>query len=224
MTVKSTVEGSHLLMAVGRKPNISDLGLEAAGVKYERGGITVDAGMITSNRKVFAIGDCTGGLQFTHVANYHAGIVIRRALFQMPAKVNNKIIPWVTFTEPELAHCGLSEEQARAEKGKISVLRWPFHENDRAQAERATAGLVKVVTDRKGRILGASIVGENAGELIQMWSLAISQGMKIKAMTDWISPYPTLSELNKRAAYRYFGAAAGSAVVRTAINWLTKLG
>ncbi|MGI9411760.1 MAG: dihydrolipoyl dehydrogenase family protein [Hyphomicrobiaceae bacterium] len=220
----ATVEGTHLLMAVGRVPNLSDLGLEAAGIKYERGGITVDGGMVTSNRKVFAIGDCTGGLQFTHVANYHAGIVIRRALFQMPAKVNNKIIPWVTFTEPELAHCGLSEDQARAEKGKINVLRWPFHENDRAQAERATDGLVKVITDRKGRILGASIVGENAGELIQMWSLAISQGMKIKAMTDWISPYPTLSELNKRAAYRYFGAAAGSAVVRTAINWLTKLG
>ena len=129
----ATVEGSHLLMAVGRVPNISDLGLEAAGIKFERGGITVDGGMVTSNRKVFAIGDCTGGLQFTHVANYHAGIVIRRALFQMPAKVNNKIIPWVTFTEPELAHCGLSEDQARAEKGKINVLRWPFHENDRAQ-------------------------------------------------------------------------------------------
>ena len=221
---EASVNGTHLLMAVGRKPNIGDLGLEAAGIKYERGGITVDAGMITSNRKVFAIGDCTGGLQFTHVANYHAGIVIRRALFQMPAKANDKIIPWVTYTEPELAHCGMSEEQARKEYPVVNVLRWPLHENDRAQAERATEGLVKVLTDKKGRILGASIVGHNAGELIQMWSLAISQKMKIKAMTEWISPYPTLSEVNKRAAYRYFGAAAGSAAVRTAINWLTKLG
>ncbi len=218
------IEGTHLLLAVGRKPNIEDLGLEAAGIKHERGGITVDAGMVTSNRRVFAIGDCTGGLQFTHVANYHAGIVVRRALFQMPAKANAGIIPWVTYTEPELAHCGLTEEQAQAKAGKINVLRWPYHENDRAQAERTTEGLVKVITDRRGRILGASIVGEHAGEVIQMWSLAISQKMKIKAMTDWISPYPTLSEVNKRAAYRYFGAAAGSATVRSVINWLTKLG
>ncbi|MEM9357531.1 MAG: FAD-dependent oxidoreductase [Pseudomonadota bacterium] len=221
---EATIEGSHLLMAVGRKPNIDDLGLEAAGIKFERTGISVDAGMITSNRKVFAIGDCAGGLQFTHVANYHAGIVIRRALFQMPAKANDNVIPWVTYTEPELAHCGMSEEQAREEYPVVNVLRWPYHENDRAQATRATEGLVKVLTDKRGRILGASIVGDNAGELIQMWSLAISQKMKIKAMTEWVSPYPTLSEINKRAAYRYFGAAAGSAMVRTAINWLTKLG
>ncbi len=221
---ETTIAGSHLLLAVGRKPNISELGLDAAGIKYERGGITVDSGMITSNRKVFAIGDCTGGLQFTHVANYHAGIVIRRALFQMPAKVDNGLVPWVTYTEPELAHCGLTEEQAKAKHGKVNVLRWPMHENDRAQAERQTEGLVKVVTDKRGRILGASIVGESAGELIQMWSLAISQKMKVKAMTEWISPYPTLSEVNKRAAYRYFGAAAGSATIRTVINWLTKLG
>ncbi|MGI9422747.1 MAG: dihydrolipoyl dehydrogenase family protein [Hyphomicrobiaceae bacterium] len=219
-----TIEGTHLLLAVGRKPNITDLGLDEAGIKYERGGITVDDGMITSNRKVFAIGDCTGGLQFTHVANYHAGLVIRRALFQLPAKANAGVIPWVTFTEPELAHCGLSEAQAKAKHGTVNVLRWPFHENDRAQAERATDGLVKVITDRKGRILGASIVGEHAGELIQMWSLAISQKMKIKAMTEWISPYPTFSEVNKRAAYRNYATAAGSGLVRTAINWLTKLG
>ena len=221
---EATVDGTHLLMAVGRKPNISDLGLEAAGIKFERSGISVNAGLTTSNRKVFAIGDCTGGLQFTHVANYHAGIVIRRALFQMPAKTNNNMVPWVTYTEPELAHCGMSEEQAREEFPVVNVLRWPYHENDRAQAERSTEGLVKVLTDKRGRILGASIVGDHAGELIQMWSLAISQKMKIKAMTEWISPYPTLSEVNKRAAYRYFGAAAGSAVVRTAVNWLTKLG
>lgn len=221
---EATVEGSHLLMAVGRRPNISDLGLEAAGIKYERGGITVDNGLVTSNRKVFAIGDCIGGLQFTHVANYHAGIVIRRALFQLPAKVNTGLVPWVTYAEPELAHVGLTEAQAKAAGHQVSVLRWPLHENDRAQAERATEGLVKVVVGKKGRILGASIVGEHAGELIQMWSLAISQNLKIKAMTEWISPYPTLSEVNKRAAYRYYASAAGSALVRTAVKWLTKLG
>ena len=218
------VEGTHLLVAAGRKPNIADLGLEAAGIKYEKRGITVDAGLVTSNPSVFAIGDCTGGLQFTHVANYHAGIVVRRALFRMPAKVNNNLVPWVTYTEPELAHVGMTEEQARKAKGKISVLRWPFHENDRAQAERATEGHVKVVVDGKGVILGASILGAHAGELIQMWSLAISQGMKIKAMTAWISPYPTLSEVNKRVAYRYYATAASNPMVRKVVGWLKKLG
>lgn len=219
-----TISGTHVLMAAGRRPNLTDLGLEAAGVNYERRGITVDAGMVTSNPKIFAIGDVTGGLQFTHVANYHAGIVIRRVLFKMPAKVDNGLVPWVTYTEPELANVGLSEEQAKAKHGKISVLRWPYHENDRAQAERETDGHVKVITDAKGRILGCSIVGLHAGELIQMWSLAVSQKMKIKAMTEWISPYPTLGEVNKRAAYRFYATAASNPLVRRAISFLKKFG
>lgn len=229
VTVKSgdkqdVVEGTHLLIAAGRRPNLQGLDLEAAGIVYERSGIKVDKGLVTSNPKVFAIGDCVGGLQFTHVANYHAGIVIRRALFRMPAKVDSGRVPWVTYTDPELAHVGLTEEQARKTAAKINVLRWPYHENDRAQAERETEGFVKVVTDGKGRILGASIVGSHAGELIQMWSLAIAQGLKIKAMTDWISPYPTLAEINKRAAIRYYAAATSSPMVRKVIGWLKKLG
>lgn len=218
------IEGTHVLMAAGRKPNISDLGLDAAGIKYEKRGITVGPSLVTSNANVFAIGDVTGGLQFTHVANYHAGIVIRRALFKLPAKANTDMVPWVTYTEPELANVGLSEDAARAKVGKINVLRWPYHENDRAQAERITEGHVKVVTDAKGRILGCSIVGEHAGELIQIWSLAISQKMKIKAMTEWISPYPTLGEVNKRAAFRYFATAASNPLVRKAISFLKKFG
>jgi pyruvate/2-oxoglutarate dehydrogenase complex dihydrolipoamide dehydrogenase (E3) component len=221
---KTEIDGTHLLLAVGRKPNIGDLNLQAAGVKAEKGGIVVDRGLRTTNKKVFAIGDVVGGLQFTHVANYHAGIVIRRALFGLPAKVSTRHIPWVTFTEPELAHVGISERDAIAQKLKVSVLRWPFHENDRAQAERETEGHIKVVTDRKGRILGASILGAHAGELIQMWSLAIAKGLDIKTMTDWISPYPTLSEVNKRAAYRFFVDKAGSPLVRRIIGWLAKLG
>ncbi len=217
-------EGSHLLLAVGRKPNTSDMGLEAAGIRYDKRGIKVDSGLRTSNRRVFAIGDVIGGLQFTHVANYHAGIVIRRALFRLPAKVDTAIIPWCTFTDPELAHVGLSEADAKKKAGKINVLRWPYHENDRAQATRETVGHVKVVTDKKGRILGATIVGAEAGELIQMWSLAISQKMNIKAMTGWISPYPTLGEINKRAAYRYYATAPTSPIVRKIIGFLAKLG
>lgn len=218
------VSGTHLLLAVGRKPNTDGLGLDVAGIAFDKRGITVSNGLVTSNPKVYAIGDVTGGLQFTHVANYHAGIVIRRVLFRLPAKVDTTVIPWVTYTDPELAHVGLSEAQAQERHGKVSVLRWPYHENDRAQAERATSGHVKVVCDRKGRILGATIVGEHAGELIQMWALAISQKMAIKAMTGFISPYPTFSEVNKRAAYRFYAGAPGSPLVRKVIGALAKLG
>ena len=219
-----SVQGTHILIATGRRPNLSDLGLDAAGIKHERSGITVSSGLVTSNKKVFAIGDVTGGLQFTHVANYHAGIVIRRALFRLPAKVDAGIIPWVTYTDPELAHVGLTEDQAREKHGKVSVLRWPYHENDRAQAERVTHGHVKVVVGKSGSILGATIVGAHAGELIQMWSLAIFQKMKIKAMTGFISPYPTLSEVNKRAAIKYYASAPGNPLVRKVIGLLAKLG
>lgn len=218
------VEGSHILLAVGRKPNLSDLNLEAAGIKYDRRGVTVDKGLKTSNRKVYAIGDVAGGLQFTHVANYHAGLVIRNALFRMPVSVNNNTVPWCTYTEPELAHIGLTEKSATEAGHKISVLRWPYHENDRAQAERVTSGHVKVITGKGGKILGASIVGEHAGELIQMWSLAISQGLKIKAMTGWISPYPTLSEINKRVSYKQYATAPSNPVLRSVISLLSRFG
>jgi pyruvate/2-oxoglutarate dehydrogenase complex dihydrolipoamide dehydrogenase (E3) component len=223
-TGTETITGTHLLLAVGRKPNLDGLGLEAAGIKYDKAGIEVDAGLVTSNRKVYAIGDCIGGPKFTHVANHHAGIVIRRALFWMPAKVDKATISWATYTDPELAHVGLTEAEASQKHPGIRVLRWAMHENDRAQAQRTTEGLVKVVIDNRGRILGASIVGENAGELIQMWSLAIAQKMRIKAMMNWISPYPTLSEVNKRVAYRAYATAPANTLVRKVIGWLAKLG
>jgi pyruvate/2-oxoglutarate dehydrogenase complex dihydrolipoamide dehydrogenase (E3) component len=119
---------------------------------------------------------------------------------------------------------GLTEEAVRRAGGGVRIYRWPYHENDRAHTEHATGGLVKVVTDAKGKVKGAGIVGEQAGELIQMWSLAVSQGLDIKAMTQWISPYPTLSEINKRAAFGYYAAAAASPLVRRAVGWLAKLG
>src|SRR5690606_1442056 len=158
--------------------------------------------------RVLAIGDVTGGPRLTHVANYHASIVIRRLVFRAPASVDHSIVPWVTFTDPELAHVGLTEEAARRRYGRVRIYRWPCHENDRAHTERVTSGLVKVVTDSRGKVRGASIVGEQAGELIQLWSLAISQGLDVRAMTQWISPYPTLSEISKRAAFCYYAAAA----------------
>src|SRR5204862_6823517 len=131
----------------------------AAGIETGPRGIVVGRRLRTSNRKVYAIGDAAGGLQFTHLANYHAGLVIRNALFRLPVRTNPRVIPRVTFTDPELAHVGLAEGEARKPFRSIRVLRWPFHENDRAQVERTTHGHIKVVTTRRGRILGATIVG-----------------------------------------------------------------
>jgi pyruvate/2-oxoglutarate dehydrogenase complex dihydrolipoamide dehydrogenase (E3) component len=222
--VPGVIQGTNLLVATGRSPNVAGLNLEAAGIKYDKRGIQVSKGLVTSNSRVYAIGDVIGGQQFTHVANYHAGIVIRRGLFRLPATVNPDIIPWVTFTDPELAQAGLTEDAARKRFGRVNVYRWPYHENDRAQTERAVEGFIKVVTNTRGKILGASIVGEHAGELIQMWSLALTQGLDIKAMTQWISPYPTYSEINKRVAYGYYATAAASPLVRKVVGWLAKLG
>jgi pyruvate/2-oxoglutarate dehydrogenase complex dihydrolipoamide dehydrogenase (E3) component len=199
------IVGSHLLVAAGRRPNVSALDLEKAGIEHGPRGITVDARLRTTNRRVFAIGDVAGGPQFTHVTSYNAGIVIRNALFRLPAKVDYRSLPWVTYTDPELAQAGLTEAQARAAHGDdITVLRWPYHENDRAQAERETFGLVKAVTTKSGKILGATILGAHAGELIQVWVLTISQGLNIKALAGMIAPYPTLGEISKRAAGSYF--------------------
>ncbi len=197
-----TLEGSHLLIATGRAPTVEGLGLEAAGIEYTARGVKTDARLRTTNKRVFALGDVAGGLQFTHVAGYHAGIAVRNMLYRLPAKADHSIVPWVTYTDPELAHVGLSEAQAVAQfgKGKVNVLRWPFAENDRAMAEREIAGMIKVQVHKNGKILGASIVGAHAGELIQTWVLAMSAGLKISAFTGYIAPYPTLGEISKRAA------------------------
>jgi pyruvate/2-oxoglutarate dehydrogenase complex dihydrolipoamide dehydrogenase (E3) component len=220
------IEGSHLLVAAGRKPVTDGLDLEAAGVRYDRTGIAVNKKLKTRNRRIYAIGDVASGqLQFTHAANYHAGLVIRNALFRLPVRVTNDAIPWVTYTEPELAQAGLTEAQARA-RGikKIRILRWPYHDNDRAQAECETHGHIKVVTDKKGKILGVTIVGAQAGELIATWILAICQELNIRALTGVVLPYPTLSEIGKRAAIDFFVPRLTRPLLRRIIAWLRIFG
>jgi pyruvate/2-oxoglutarate dehydrogenase complex dihydrolipoamide dehydrogenase (E3) component len=197
-------KGSHLLVAVGRAANVGDLGLDEAGVKYDRRGITVDASMRTSNKKVYAIGDVAGQLQFTHVAGYHAGVVIRSILFGLPSKAKQDHLPWATYTDPELAQVGLTEEQARKKHfGKVEVARFEYHENDRAIAEAKTTGFIKVMVVG-GRPVGASIVGAGAGDLIGVWALAIANRLKMSQVAGMVAPYPTLGEVNKRAAGAYF--------------------
>jgi pyruvate/2-oxoglutarate dehydrogenase complex dihydrolipoamide dehydrogenase (E3) component len=219
-----TLRGSHLLIAAGRQPNVDDLGLVEAGIEYTPKGVKVDHRLRTTNRRVFAIGDAAGGLQFTHLASHHAGIVIRNALFRLPAKVETRAVPWVTFTDPELAHVGLNEHRARETDGAVRVLRFPFADNDRARAERRSSGQVKVITTKRGRILGASIVGAHAGELIQPWVLAIGQGLKIGAIANMIAPYPTLGEISKRVAGSFHTPSLFSERTRKLVRFLARLG
>lgn len=218
------VAGSHLLVAAGRQANVEGLDLEAAGVDYSPTGIVVDRRLRTTNKKIFAIGDVAGGMQFTHVAGHHAGVVIRNALFRLPAKAKQTAIPWVTYTDPELAHVGLFEDQARARSGEIRILRFPFAENDRARAERDTVGLIKIVTAKNGRVLGTSMVGPHAGDLIQPWVMAVEQGMKIGAMAGAIWPYPTFGEVGHRAASSYFIPKLFTDRTRAIVKFLRKFG
>lgn len=197
------LRGSHLLVAAGRKPNTDELGLDIAGIETARHGVQVDSGLRTTNRRVYAIGDIAGG-GFTHVAGYHAGLVVRSALFALPAKVRPQILPRATYTAPELAQVGLTEAEARVKHGdKLEVYRLAHDHNDRAIAQRATQGLLKVMVV-KGRPVGVSIAGAQAGELIGTWALALSANLKISTMAGAVMPYPTVGELNKRLAGTYF--------------------
>ena len=215
------IAGSHLLVAAGRRPSIEALDLAAAGIEATAKGITVDTRLRTTNRRAFAIGDVAGGPQFTHVALYHAGIVIRNALFRLPAKVDYRALPWVTYTDPELAQVGLTQDAAGED---ARVLRWPFSENDRAQTERDTEGLVKIVLGRNGRVLGASILGTGAGDLILPWALAIAQKLKIGALANLIVPYPTRGEASKRAAGCYYTPTLFSPRTRRLVRFLARFG
>jgi len=218
------IEGTDLLVAAGRKASVEGLGLEAAGIATTPKGVTVDARLRTTNKRVFAIGDAAGPYQFTHMAGYHAGIVIRNALLRLPSKVDHRAVPWVTYTAPELAHVGLSEQEVRDRGHAVRVLRWSFHENDRAQAERTTDGLVKVIATPRGRVLGASILGAHAGDLVQTWSLSIAQKLKLSAIAGMIAPYPTLGEANKRAAGSFYAPALFGPKVRRLVRFLSRFG
>lgn len=196
--------GSHLLVAVGRKANTDKLNLDVAGIEPSRAGIKVDESLRTTNKKVFAIGDVAGGLQFTHVAGYHAGIIIRSALFGLRSKAKTNHIPWATYTDPELSQVGLTEAEANQKHGaKLEVVRFEYQHNDRAIAERKTTGLIKVMVVR-GRPVGVSIVGHQAGELINLWALVLANNLKMGQVAAMVAPYPTIGEVNKRAAGAYF--------------------
>ena len=204
-----SIAGSHLLVAAGRTPNLDALDLPSGNVRAGPAGVATDGGLRSlTNRRVFAVGDIAdpqgiGPRAFTHVGAYHAAIVIRRALFRLPARIDYAALPRVTYTNPELAQVGATEAEARAAGRKVAILRWPLPDNDRAITERDTAGLVKLVVSGD-RVIGAGILAPNAGEMIGLWGLAIAQRVKLSAMASLIIPYPTRSEAGKRAASSLF--------------------
>ena len=216
--------GSHLLLAVGRVPQSASLNLAAAGINHNRGQIITDRRLRTSNRRVYAIGDVTGRPPFTHMAGYHAGIVIRNCLFRWPARINEDLLPWVTYGDPELAHVGLDRAAAAARYGAANIreIDADLTSNDRAVIEGHTAGAVRAVLHKNGRILGASILAPAAGEMILTWCLAISQKSRIGSIAGLIAPYPTFNEASKRAAGQFFLPKLFSPAMRRVVRFLLR--
>jgi len=202
--VPKIIECDAILVATGRKANIDSLNLQAAGVKFTEKGVTIDKSCQTNVSNIYACGDVTGGLQFTHVAEHHAKIAISNVILKLPLKTND-IIPWVTYTAPEVAHVGMTEKVLK-EKGKdYEVYRFPFTKIDRAITDGKTAGLIKVFAkSRSGKIYGATILGEHAGEMIAEYGLAIKHGISLKQIADTIHAYPTYALGNRRAADQWY--------------------
>ena len=201
---QSVVKAEKVLVAVGRQANVSGLELEKAGVKYSNKGVEVDATLRTSAKNIYACGDAAGPYQFSHMAEYQAVIAVGNALFPFKRKVDYSAVPWCTFTDPELARIGLTEDEARGKFKDIKVYRSFYSGNDRAVTDIEEKGLAKVITDKKGYILGAHIVGANAGEIIHEYVLAKSSKLKIGTISSAIHIYPTLAQVVKRSADQYY--------------------
>lgn len=218
------IEAAHCLVAGPRKPAIGDLELELAGIASSPEGIRVDRGLRTSNRRVYAIGDCAAGVPAGAAsAEEQARLVLRNALFRQSGRFDRTAIPRVTETCPAIGHVGLTEEEAMA-RGPLRVLRWPYAESDAGQARQTTDGFVKIVADAKGKVLGATIVGARAGELIASWGLALAAGQRVQDMAALPVPQPSLSEVSKRAATSFLTPLATKPSLRRLIGWLRRLG
>lgn len=217
------IAGSHLLVATGRTPSLEGLDLDAAGIVHTPEGVTTDRALRTSNRAVFAVGDVAGRGQFTHLAGAHAGLVIRKALFGLPVDVDALVAPRVTYADPELAAIGLGEAEARRRHGAgVRVERFEFAENDRAIAEGDVRGFGKLITTRKGKLLGVSLVGRHAGDHIHLWALAFSASVKLSKLTGMIAPYPTRGEISKRLAGQWYTPALFSDRTRRLVRLLRR--
>lgn len=218
---EKVLTGSHILVATGRKANTEDLTLAKANIELDaKQAIKVNKRLQTSNKKIFAIGDVIGQQPFTHMANHHAGIVLKNLLFRLPAKLNRDYIPQVIYTVPEIAHVGINAEQAQQQNLSIEITETPYQDNDRARCQAYGIGKIKIISDKKGRVLGVTIIGEHAGELLMPWLTLVKNKQSLRKLTDLIIPYPTLSELSKRSASSFFHPRLFSDKVRKIVSWI----
>ncbi len=221
---QASIDGSHLLVATGRSPNIADLGLEAASVDHGPDGILVDRLLRTSNNRIYAIGDSIAGPALAERGDYEAGKILQDILFRLQRKPRVSDVPMVAHTDPAIARVGMSEAEATAAGETVRILRFPFVENDRVQAERMPAGFVKVIVSPRGRVLGAAIVGHEAGEQIAIWSLAVANKLDIRALIDLVPPYPARAEIARRVAETFLAPGLTPPWQRRIIEFLRKFG
>jgi pyruvate/2-oxoglutarate dehydrogenase complex dihydrolipoamide dehydrogenase (E3) component len=218
------VDGSHLVFAAGRAVDVDGLGLHAGKVDHEDGFVLVDRRMRTSNRRVHAIGDAVAGPASAGRAEHEAAVVLRNILYRWPQRADPLAVPVVVFTDPALARIGMSEVEATRRHNDVRVLRWPFVENDLARAERTTAGVIKALVRPGGQILGAAIVGRDAGEMIGLWALAIARRLPIGELATMIPPYPSRMDVSRRVAQTFEGPGQAPRGRRRLIEWMRKLG
>lgn len=219
---------SHVLVATGRTPNLDGLDIDKAAIRRQKADprfLELTAGLRTSNRRVYIIGDAAGGEQSAHLGEYHAQLVAGNLLFRLPLRPRLDHVPSVTYSDPEIAEVGLSETAAQLKhKGRVLVTRWSFAENDRARATRQTFGTAKMITDRRGKILGAGIVGNGAGELIALFAFAIANGLSARHLMAFVAPYPTYSEIARRLGLEFFRGQGSNPALRRLAEALRLLG
>ncbi len=218
-----TIRADALLVALGREPNLSGLGLDSAGVAFDRKGLRLDNRLRTTQRHIYGAGDVTGAYQFTHAAGYEGSVVLTNAILHLPRKADYTFFPWCTYTDPELAGIGMNETAAREAGLNPAVWTEEFSMNDRGLAEGEGLGRIKLVLDERERPLGVQILGLHAGELISEWVAALNGKVKLSALAGAVHPYPTLAEINKRVVGNYFSGKIFSARVQKTLKLLFSL-
>jgi pyruvate/2-oxoglutarate dehydrogenase complex dihydrolipoamide dehydrogenase (E3) component len=210
----------EILLATGRRPNVEGLNLEAAGVNYTNKGIETDLHMQTSQKHIYAAGDVNGQFPFTHMAGAEGSMIVRNAIMHIPGKINYNMTPWVIFTDPEMASIGYNEQRARSDNISYDIYSEDFEEVDRALAEREYQGKIKILTESgSNKIIGVQIVGLHAGELIGASVLALNKGMKLADLATPIIAYPTLSEIHKKSAGKYYAQKIFSPKVKSILKF-----
>jgi pyruvate/2-oxoglutarate dehydrogenase complex dihydrolipoamide dehydrogenase (E3) component len=218
-----SIRAEKLLIALGRRPNLSGLGLENISVDFDKKGLKIDNRLRTNHKHIYGAGDVTGEYQFTHAAGYEGGIVLSNAILHLPRKTDYGNLPWCTFTDPELASIGMNEKRAKDAGIKYRVLTEEFRANDRSLAEGEEVGKVKLLLDEKEKPIGVQILGPQGGELISEWVAVMNGGLKLSSLASAVHPYPTLAEINKRVAGNFFSGNIFSDKVKMALKFFFHL-